>query len=259
MPSRGLSIRGSDTQYHAQAFSIRHPEDTIIVEEEGLLPQCEKCGLFQSTVGLRHQDTADCKKAAATRSRRLDSLVQKTAKEVVFTVNGSPIKTVREFKYLGRILEDCDNDLPAVERNLMRARQKWGRIARILKKESADPRVMATFYKAIVQSVLLYGSESWVITGSIMMKLRSFHRRCARFITGQHIRENADGTWTCPNSEENLEKAGMWTVEEYIGRRRATVMSYAGERSIYRRCLSSQPLASNVNQLVWWNIDSTDA
>jgi hypothetical protein len=56
-----------------------------------------------------------------------------------------------------------------------------------------------------------------------------------------------------------LEEAGLWTVEEYIERRRSTVMGYAVERSIYRRCTNSKPIASNVNQLVWWNISYTDA
>ncbi len=169
---------------------------------------------------------------------------------VVFTVNGYQIKNVREFKYLGRILDNHDNDLPAVEQNLRKARQKWGRIGRILSKESAKPRVMASFYKAIIQSVLLYGAESWVISKRTLSKLWSFHRRCARYITGMHIRENSDGSWTCP-SEETLVAAGLWTVEEYIRRRRSTVMTYAIERSIYRRCLASKPIASNVNQLVW--------
>jgi exonuclease III len=236
-------------------FRSRHPVDTITVEEEGPLPRCTKCGLFQRCVGTKHQATADCMKAAATLVRRQDAKEQKKAEAVVFTVNGYQIKNVREFKYLGRILDNHDNDLPAVEQNLRKARQKWGRIGRILSKESAKPRVMASFYKAIIQSVLLYGAESWVISQRTLSKLRSFHRRCARYITGMHIRENSDGSWTCPSSEETLVAAGLWTVEEYIRRRRSTVMTYAIERSIYRRCLASKPIASNVNQLVWWNIN----
>jgi hypothetical protein len=35
--------------------------------------------------------------------------------DIVFTVNGMAIKTVRQFKYLGRVLDDSDSDLPAVE------------------------------------------------------------------------------------------------------------------------------------------------
>jgi hypothetical protein len=44
------------------------------------------------------------------------------------------IKTVSQFKYLGRVLDDTDSDLPAVEQNLLKARKRWGMIGRILKK-----------------------------------------------------------------------------------------------------------------------------
>jgi hypothetical protein len=40
----------------------RHLEDTIIIEDEGLLPRCTKCGFFQSIVGEKHQKSADCKR-----------------------------------------------------------------------------------------------------------------------------------------------------------------------------------------------------
>jgi hypothetical protein len=39
--------------------------------------------------------------------------------------NGEPIETVKEFKYLGRILSDNDSDEPCVERNLKKAKGKW--------------------------------------------------------------------------------------------------------------------------------------
>jgi hypothetical protein len=253
-PVEGCAFSSPTPGSMRKHFRSRHPADVIIVEEEGLLPQCTKCGLFQRLVDLKHQTTLDCIKATATRARRQDAKVQQQSTEVRFTINGCQVKNVNEFKYLGRILDNKDSDIPAVEQNLRKARQKWGRISRILSKESAKPRVMASFYKAIVQSVLLYGSESWVISERTLLKLRSFHRRCARYITGRHIRENDDGSWTCPNSARTLEEAGLWTVEEYIERRRSTVMGYAVERSIYRRCKDSKPLASNVNQLVWWNI-----
>jgi hypothetical protein len=103
-------------------------------------------------------------------------------------------ETVQSFKYLGRILEENDGDLPAVEGNLHRARQRWGMIARILSQEGTNAKVMATFYKAVVQSVLLYGSESWVLSEKMMSSLRSFHRR--------HIKKNPVGSWSYPGSKD---------------------------------------------------------
>jgi hypothetical protein len=40
----------------------------------------------------------------------------------------------------------------------------WNRIAGVLKTQGAGSKIMGYFYKAIVQAVLLYGSESWTLS-----------------------------------------------------------------------------------------------
>jgi hypothetical protein len=61
------------------------------------------------------------------------------------------------------------------QQNLRKARMKWGRISRILSMDGADPKAMASLYKAIVvQSVLLYGSESWVLVLLMEKKITEF-------------------------------------------------------------------------------------
>jgi exonuclease III len=237
-------------------FRARHIWDTIIVEEEGRLPRCVGCGLFQRNVGLKHQQTADCIRWTKTRKdRETDKVNKETVAETVFYVQDVPIETVMEFKYLGRVVKNDDGDWPAVIQNVKKATATWGRICRILSKEGANPKAMASIYKAVVQAVLLYGSESWVLTQSMEKKLQSFHRRCARYITGQHIRQNPDESWTCPSSEAVLSTAGLWSIQEYIQRRRSTVKKYVQSKFIYRQCEESRPLASNPNQIVWWKPD----
>jgi hypothetical protein len=232
-----------------------HNKDTIIIQEEGHLPRCTECGLFQRSVGAKHQATADCKHWAKIHKDRDDEKVhKKTVAETVFTVNGNPIKNVPEFKYLGRMVEKGDDDWPAVNRNLKRARMAWGRLSRILSKEGTCSKSMASVYKAVVQAVLLYGSESWVLSLAMEKKLETFHRSCARFITGQHIRQNQDGSWTCPSSTGVLEQAGLWTIQRYIQRRRNTVIKFAQSTPLYQRCVHSQPLATSPNRLVWWRL-----
>jgi hypothetical protein len=243
-----------------QHFRNMHsPEDRILIEEEGLLPRCGKCHLFQKNVGQAHQSSADCKRWAAVFQKREDYAENKAVvAETVFYVAGVQVKTVKEFKYLGRILSDDDSNEPCVDRNLARARKAWGRISRILSSEGAAPKVMATFYKTIVQSVLLYGAESCVLSKTVESKLKGFHRRCARYITGQHIRPNdpddLDGEWSYPPTATVLEAAGLWPIQEYIRRRRDTVLRFASQRFIYQQCQESSPLVISMeNQLVWWD------
>jgi hypothetical protein len=238
-------------------FRARHPDNSIIILEEGKLPQCENCGLFQRIVDLKHKMSGDCKRATKSRKARSDEKRQQLERELTFTVLGTPIERVKEFKYLGRILDESDDDWPALQSNLKKARGKWSRIGRILSSEKAEPRIMATFYKAIIQSVLLYGAESWVLTKRMMQSLRSFHQRCARHITGRNIRlDTATNEWTYPDSETTLREAGFWTIEEYIDRRKNTILGYARERTIYSQCLQSTPVALSSRKKVWWELDS---
>ena len=77
-------------------------------------------------------------------------------------------------------------------------------------------------------------------------------------MTGEFIRQDEEGEWICPKSEEILKKAGVLTIEEYIQRRRDTIMKYVETRNIYGRCKSSRKIASN---LLWWEVNhySNDA
>ena len=139
---------------------------------------------------------------------------QEQAKQVTFNVAGIDIETVSEFKYLGRIFRNDDSDQGAIDYNLSKARKVWGMVSRVLSQERSNPKIMASFYKAVVQSILLYGSESWVLTKIMWQKLTSFHHRCARFMTGRHIRKLPDDTWEYPNSEITLATAGLKTMQE---------------------------------------------
>ena len=48
--------------------------------------------------------------------------------------------------------------------NLRKVWVTWGRLARILGREGADPKVSHSFYIAVTQQVLLFGAETWVLT-----------------------------------------------------------------------------------------------
>ena len=84
------------------------------------------------------------------------------------------MEAVPEFKYLGRIMMATDDACPAVAGNLKKARQIWGRLARVLSKGGADPKVSRTIYISVKQAVLLFGSETWVLTARMKKALDIF-------------------------------------------------------------------------------------
>jgi hypothetical protein len=248
----GSSARGQLRKH----FQSRHFFDTIIIDEEGLLPQCRQCGFFSKTVTKEsHLASEACRKAGEKRSNFIQAMRQVMATERTFTVDGQPIERVMEFKYLGRILEENDDDDPAALRQLKRAREKWGRMHSILKTQCASAETRGYFYKAIIQAVLLYGSESWTLSEYTLRKIRSFHSRVARHLTGRHIRPLENGEWYCPPTADTLSRAGLFTIDEYIQRRRDTIRGFVRPRPIYNACIQSVPMSTNVHKVVWWRLD----
>ena len=85
---------------------------------------------------------------------------------------------------MGKLLAYDDEDIQAVRSNLKKARRVWARISRILRAKNASPRVCGMFYKATVQSVLLFGSETWCLAPAALKSLEGFHVKAARCMTG---------------------------------------------------------------------------
>ncbi len=127
------------------------------------------------------------------------------------------MERVEVFGYLGRLLSQDDDDVQAVRNQLCKVRGTWARIGQVLRRENAPPRVSAEFYKAIVQSVLLYGSETWVLSPAVMARLEGYHIRTAYWIAKRHVpRRGPNLQWVYPCSEAVLEECGMHTIQHYI-------------------------------------------
>ena len=92
-------------------------------------------------------------------------------------------------KYLGRVLSEADNNWPEVVGNLRRARKKWARMTRVLSREGEDAWTSGKIYLAVVQLVLIYMSELWVLTLRMQRVLDRFHHRVARRLKGWQPRK----------------------------------------------------------------------
>ena len=95
------------------------------------------------------------------------------------------MEAVSDFRHLGRLLTATDNDWLAVAGNIKKAWQSWGRLARLIGRKGADSKVSRAFYITVTQAVLLFGSETWVLTAKMEKALDIFQARVARKITGR--------------------------------------------------------------------------
>ena len=107
------------------------------------------------------------------------------------------------------------------------------------------------FYKAVVQTVLLYGLESWVITPAILKLLEGFHHRVARRLSNMGPRL-VEEEWHYPPIEEALEASGLYTMLEYIERRQNTIAEYVATRPIYHACTGSTRHPGSSRRTMWW-------
>jgi hypothetical protein len=236
-------------------FCHRHPIDIIKISEEGLLSRCSRCRMYVCSVGDAHFATKTCSRLAQRHTERQRFATQVTAATTAsFSIGGKPIDRVDDYLYLGRILRWNDSDDAAVAARLSKARSTWGRMSPILRAANANPKVMARFYLAVVQAILLYGSESWVISTGTLRRLETFHARCARHMAHQHIRKLPDGTWVHPPTAQVLDLCGLSPISTYIAARKDTLLnSYAREHSpLYLECLGSRPSACSRNHQYWW-------
>ena len=95
-------------------------------------------------------------------------------------------------------MTEGENDWLAMVGNLGKARRSWGRLSWVLVREGADPKVSRTFYTALVQAVLLFGAETWVLIPRMEKALDSFQSRVTRRITGRQPQRKKDGSLEYP-------------------------------------------------------------
>ena len=96
-------------------------------------------------------------------------------------------------------------------------------IVRVLERTGVTVQALGKMYKAVVQSVLLYGSESWVVTREMLKVLTAFHHLAEQWITGMMEKRGAGGEWEYPSLEEAMDPAGIHPIVLYIKRRQTTI------------------------------------
>ena len=116
------------------------------------------------------------------------------------------------------------------------ARKIWGRLQGILSREGATKRVSVNFFKAVVQQVLLFGAETWVVTPMMERALSTFKHGAARRLTGRQPRKGRYGKWYFPSMEGAMQEAGLTDVLTSINRRQNTVAQYIATRPLLYLC-----------------------
>jgi hypothetical protein len=222
----GKATNGFDMRKH---FAKRHPLDEIIIESEGLLPRCNLCNMHISLAYLgSHQQSELCRKIQSRNSNVVAVQRANAARRLQFNLGEHQLEKVDSFLYLGRWMMSNDGDMLAIDNNVKKARAKWACLSRVLSREGANPKIMAQFYISIVMSVLLYGSETWVITAENYKGLEKFHNTVARKIARLPIKYDVgQEEWIRPSMEQVFQLSGLSPLYDYLYQRRQYVQEFA--------------------------------
>ena len=75
--------------------------------------------------------------------------------------------------------------------------------------EGTEKQVSVFFYWVVIQAVLLFVADSWVLLDSIMRKVESTHVGFLLYITGNRARWQANGSWDTPVDNKVIQSLGM--------------------------------------------------
>ena len=102
---------------------------------------------------------------------------------------------VTSFISMGRVIYVVDENWLGVVWNLEKARTVWRWMTRILSREGARPQVSVFFFIAVVQSVLIFGEETWVVTPCMGRVMGGFQYQVEKQLTGQLPWRREYGKW----------------------------------------------------------------
>jgi len=138
--------------------------------------------------------------------------------------------------------------------NLRRARCKWHKLSKLLHREGANPRIFGMFCKAVVQTVSLFGCESWTLTDAMWTVLKGFHHRAVRRVADMMACRGPGGGWICPSLEEALKKDGACAMEHCASNRQQRTLDCISTRPIWMHCMAaSRKPGSSPKTVYWWD------
>ena len=252
-PFPGCPWKLSSAYMLRRHFRDLHPKDSVVIPWEGSFPRCERCRMQCNPRYPRHIHSQVCQQGVERRTQRDSAITSALALRQLFYVEGEVLEKVESFRYLGRILAQDDDDTRAVRSQIKKARGIWARVGHVLQADNTPPKVSAKFYKAVVQSVLLYSSETWNLTKTVLARLEGFHIRAAYRMAKKHKpRKGLNQVWVYPATEDVLKECGMHSILHYIGVRRETIFRFVVDRPKLKMCMEGERRRGSAPRQWWW-------
>jgi hypothetical protein len=133
------------------------------------------------------------------------------------------IPCVESYTYLGALLHHTLSDEPEIQQRMQKANGYFGFLRqRILASRTTHRSTKKLLFESMVMAILLYGSESWIITKNMERQLTSLHRRFVRAMSGVNMFTTRKHKIRAADLEKRL---GIKSMRDYLD---ARILGYAG-------------------------------
>ena len=156
-----------------------------------------------------HKSTAQYNKGVEKKRQRLAAEEAMAVASRTFSAYRRTLEMVSSLKFPGRVLWAADYDWSALIRNLTKVRVVWRRMWRILSREGAMSRVHGFLFKAVAQSVLLFGTEMWMVTPHMGQVLGVFQYQVERRLMGRLQRQISVEGGSTPQRRRQERRQGL--------------------------------------------------
>ena len=116
-------------------------------------------------------------------------------------------------------------------------------------------RSRGAIYKVVAKSLLLYESESWLVTEDILKFLAAFHHHATRRITRMTAKRGSGREWEYPVEVETMDSAGIHPIGVYTKVRKATIAERVACRPVYAMYVGAERIPGTSQMVCWWGQD----
>jgi hypothetical protein len=100
------------------------------------------------------------------------------------TIEDHKIEAVRRFKYLGKVINDSNDETEEIRARILAANEAYSSLQTIFRYKQIHRNNKIRLYKTLIKPVLCYGSVTWTLTQTAEQMLNTFERKILRRIFG---------------------------------------------------------------------------
>ena len=117
--------------------------------------------------------------------------------------------------------------------------------------EGADAKTSGMFYVSLVQYILLFGVDTWVVTPCILKALYILNNRAAHQISSRFNQQQRNVIWVYPPISETLMGALLSPFGYYITCRKNNLAQYITMWPIYDITVAKEMIIVSSDLLHW--------